>query len=111
MQKLSFKDACLQDIDNVFMNAEEFSGTHTIDGKEMTVHVDDFEHIEREKKMKSTMDGLYARQVLIYVKASEFGPFPARGRLLRFDGKMYQIVDAVDENGLYTITLEANKTT
>ena len=109
MESLSFKDACRQDIDTVFMNVDEFSGTHVIDGKTMTVHFDDLEHIEREKRMKSTMDGLSVRQILVYVKASEFGPLPARGRALVLDGKRYIVVDAADENGIYTLTLEANR--
>lgn len=100
----------MRDVDEVFMNPEEFAdNTHTIDGKTMTVMFDEMENIEREKKMKSHMDGLYARQILIYVKASEFGPLPAFGRILRLDNKPYNVVDAVDEGGVYTITLEANR--
>ena len=100
----------MRDVDEVFMNPEEFAdNTHTIDGKTMTVMFDEMENIEREKKMKSHMDGIYARQILIYVKASEFGPLPAFGRILRLDNKPYNVVDAVDEGGVYTITLEANR--
>ena len=71
--------------------------------------IDDMEHIEREKKMKSNMDGLYARQILIYVKAEEFGELPAQNRLLTLDKRKYIVVDATDEGGVYTITLEANR--
>ena len=110
MDTPSFKDLLMRDVDEVFMNPEEFAdNTHTIDGKTMTVMFDEMENIEREKKMKSHMDGLYARQILIYVKASEFGPLPAFGRILRLDNKPYNVVDAVDEGGVYTITLEANR--
>ena len=75
----------------------------------MVAMIDDYEYIEREKKMKSNMDGIYARQILLYVMASEFGSLPAQGRLLKLDGKPYTVVDAADECGVYTITLEANK--
>lgn len=109
MESLSFKEAIQRDIDEVFFNVEEFSGTHTIDGVQMPVMVDDMENIEREKKMKSHMDGIYARQILLYVKASVFGALPAQGRLITFDNRRYTVVDATDESGVYTITLEANR--
>lgn len=112
MDTPSFKDLLMRDVDEVFMNPEEFAdNTHTIDGKTMTVMFDEMENIEREKKMKSHMDGVYARQILIYVKASEFGSLPAFGHLLRLDNRQYKVVDAVDEGGVYTITLEANRST
>lgn len=109
MSSPTFKDILQRDADQVFLNAAEFADTHIVDGKPMTAMVDDNENIEREKKMKSHMDGIYARQILLYVKASEFGSLPAQGRLLKLDGKAYIVVDATDECGIYTITLEANK--
>ena len=109
METLSFKDIIQRDIDEVFFNTEEFSDIHTVDGKPMAAMIDDMENIEREKKMKSNMDGIYARQILLYVKASEFGSLPAQGRILTLDGRKYIVVDAVDEGGVYTVTLEANR--
>lgn len=109
MTSPSFKDIIQRDIEEIFFNLEEFSDTHTIDGVEMTAMIDDMEHIEREKKMKSNMDGIHARQVLLYVKASKFGALPAQGRILALDNRKYTILDAVDEGGVYTITLEANR--
>jgi hypothetical protein len=75
----------------------------------MPAMVDDMENIEREKKMKSHMDGIYARQILLYVKASDFGALPAQGRIVTLDKRKYTVVDATDEGGVYTITLEANR--
>lgn len=109
MTSPSFKDIIERDISEVFFNLEEFSDTHTIDGVNMTAMIDDMEHIEREKKMKSNMDGIHARQILLYVKAAEFGELPAQGRILTLDKRKYLVLDAVDEGGVYTITLEANR--
>lgn len=55
------------------------------------------------------MDGVYVRQILLYVAAEDFGSFPARGVLVKLDGKQYQVADATDECGIYAITLEANR--
>jgi hypothetical protein len=105
----TFKELIQADVKSVFLNDLEFADPHTIDGKEMPAIFDDIENIEREKKMKSHMDGIYARQILLYVAASDFGPLPAQRRILKVDGKNYTVVDATDEYGVYTITLEANR--
>lgn len=110
MVKRSFKELVQKDVGDVFLRLDEFGDTRIIDGKEMTVLIDDNEIIEREKKMKSNMDGVYVRQKLIYVKAEEFGSLPAIGRAIMFDGKRYLVLEAVDEQGVYSITMEANRT-
>lgn len=109
MSTPSFKEIIQRDVKQVFFNTAEFADTHLVDGKPMASMIDDNENIEREKRMKSHMDGIYARQILLYVMASEFGDLPAQGRLLKLDNKVYIVVDATDECGIYTITLEANK--
>ena len=110
MQRKSFKEIIKQDIANTFLNILEFSDMHNIDGRDMPVQVDDNEIIEREKKSSSNMDEVYVKQKLIYVKADDFGALPAIGRLIMLDGKRYMVVDSTDEYGVYTITLEGNRT-
>lgn len=109
MEPLTFKDVMKADISDAFLFAGEFADTYTINGVEMVAMIDDMEHIEREKKMKSTMDGIFARQILLYVKAADFGALPAEKDLVTLEGKKYAVVDATDEDGVYTITLEANR--
>lgn len=106
---MTFKEAVASDIGSVFFNLEEFADPHTIDGVEMPVLIDDIEHVNREKRMKSNMDGIYANQTLIFVPADRFGPLPARGRLLKLDTRRYTVIDATEEGGVYSITLEANR--
>jgi hypothetical protein len=105
----TFKEIIQSDVKSVFLNELEFADEHTIDGKKMPALFDDIENIEREKKMKSHMDGIYARQIFLYVAASDFGALPAQSRIIKVDGKSYTVVDAADEYGVYTITLEANR--
>jgi len=109
MIKRTFKELVQADISNTFMNKEEFSDIHMIDGKQMTVTIDNNEHIEREKRYNRTMDGIYVKQILIYVSKAEYGQLPAFGKQLVLDEKRYRVADAIDEDGLYSITLEANK--
>ena len=56
----SFKDLVAADISAVFLNGQEFADTHTIDGKPMTVVVDENELLERDKS-KMGID-VYKRQ-------------------------------------------------
>ena len=110
MSAPSFKDLLQQDVGRVFLNLEEFGERHRVNGRPMTILLDDMENVEREKKQKSSMDGLHTRQVLFYVSAAEFGgPLPAQDTYLNLDGGTYRTVDATDECGVYAITLEANR--
>ena len=55
------------------------------------------------------MDGVYTKQIMVYVKGIDFGMLPVVGAALRMDGKEYLVQDAVNEYGVYSITLEMNK--
>lgn len=110
---MGFKDIVKKDIQNVFLDVEEFGELHLVGSQKMPILIDDNEMIEREKRMplREEKDGIYRRQLLFYVAASVFGPLPPPGRTLLLDGKPYRITDAVNEAGLYSISLEAIKAT
>lgn len=106
---MNFKDIIASDVHDAFMNAEEFSEMHTINGVEMPVQVDSNEQIEREKRFNQHMDGIYKNQKLIYVSATDYGAMPKQGTLIKFDGRPYKVADAISEDGIYSLTLEANR--
>lgn len=106
---MGFKDIVKADIHNVFLNLEEFTDTHTVNGTNMPVLIDNNEQIEREKRNSKNMDGIFTNQRLIYVAASDFGPLPKQGSILTLDKRTFRVVDAIDEDGIYSITLEANR--
>lgn len=103
----TFKGILQQDIKQTFLNPEEFGEEHTVNGKPMVIVGDDLEIIEREKKMKSNMDGIFNRQIFFYVAAEDFGPLPAYGGIVDIDGQKYLVTDATDEAGMYGITVQA----
>lgn len=105
----AFKDLIREDAKNVFLNPEEFSEMHMVNGKEMAVQIDENEQIEREKRINQHVDGIFKNQKLIYVLAEEFGPLPKQGALFQLDKRVYTVADAVNEDGVYSITLEANR--
>ena len=110
---MTFKEQIAADTKNVFMNELEFSEEHIIDGKEMLCIVDNNELMARRVKYKYMskfyVDKVGIKDILIYVRAEDFGVLPAIGRTLMFDGKPYVICDAVNECGIYSINLEMNK--
>lgn len=106
---MTFKELVTSDIDNVFLNVDEFSEIHIVNGKSMPVMVDNNELIERKKRAKENMDGIYAHQNLIYVSAADYGPLPKQGTVLTLDNLTYRVVEAVSEDGIYAITIGANK--
>ena len=106
---MGFKDIIKADVHNVFLNLEEFADTHTVNGTDMAVLIDNNEQIEREKRNNQNMDGIFTNQRLIYVAASDFGPLPKQGSLLMLDKRTFRVADAIDEDGIYSITLEANR--
>lgn len=105
----TFKEMIAHDVKEVFLNVDEFSDMHMVNGTEMAVQIDDNEQIEREKRFAQNMDGIYVNQKLIYVSAEDFGPMPKQGSLFRLDKKTYTVADAIGEDGVYSITLEANR--
>ncbi len=106
---MTFKDIIANDVHQTFLNIEEFSDMHIVNGAEMPVQIDSNEQIEREKRYSQNIDGMYMNQKLIYVAASDYGPLPKQGSMLTLDGRKYRVADAIDEYGVYSITLEANR--
>ena len=105
----TFKDIIASDVHKTFLNIEEFSDLHEVNGELIPVQIDSNEQIEREKRFAQNMDGIYLNQKLIYVSASDYGPLPKQGSIITLDERKYRVADAIDEYGVYSITLEANR--
>lgn len=111
---MTFKEQITKDNIAVFAREDEFWEYHVVNGVKMLCQVDNNELIDREKRYQYRRslyaDGVYLKELLIYVKAEDFGPLPAIGRSVTFDKKSYIVSDAVNECGIYSLCLEANKT-
>ncbi len=106
---MTFKEQLRDDVGTVFLNTDEFASVHTVNGKQIPTLVDNIELIDREKKAKSNMDGVTTRTTLIYVKARDYGALPPVGSVVRLDGSAYRVTDSTNEDGVYSIHLEANR--
>lgn len=85
-----FKDIVRADVSRIFLNPEEFGETHSINGKEYKIVLDDNEEVERRitKGAFAYREGNYRVQKLFYVAAEAFGRLPPVGRNLSLDGKV-----------------------
>ena len=96
----SFKDCVAADIHGVFLNAQEFADTHTIDGREMDAVVDDDALLERDAARGGVhTDGTYRTRRLLYVSKSDYGGRPMSGKALNLDGREYRVVQADEAAG------------
>ena len=110
MGATSFKECIAADVSNVFLNKLEFADTHTVNGKKMTVLVDENELLERDKgKLGVQQTGLYISRRLIYVARQDFGSRPAIGAVLTLDRQQYRVVDCKEEAGILSIELGVPK--
>ena len=104
---MSFKDVLQRDIKQVFLNFEEFGEMHTIFGQKTLIIIDENELTEREKRIRRNEGELHRKQLLFYVAAEDFGSLPVPGKILNLDAKNYVITEAENEDGIYSISLEA----
>ncbi|BBF42000.1 hypothetical protein lbkm_0682 [Lachnospiraceae bacterium KM106-2] len=105
---MTFKESLQKDIKNTFMNLDEFGEKHIVNGKEMTISIDNNELIKRGLK-NNVYDGsdLHVKQVMFFVDKESYGALPLIGRIVTLDAKRYTVTDAINEGGIYSITLEA----
>jgi len=107
---MTFKDIVKNDVAKVFLNEDEHAEKHLVDGREMTLIIDNNEMLEREKRYyKALEEGISVKQMLFFVSAEEFGRLPRIGRILKVDGRPYKITDAIREGAMYSISLEAKE--
>lgn len=110
----TFRDCIAADVTSTFLNPAEFGEPHTVNGKQMTVILDENELQDRDKfKLLGAGPGgtNYTATRMIYVAKAEFGPRPALGAILTMDGRAYRVAaGTTEEAGILAITLEANRT-
>jgi len=101
---MSLKDQIQADLD-IFFNTDEFGEVHKINGRELTIIVDNERLMERTKK---EFDGVSIGELLYFVKASEYGEKPVIGEAQRFDKRQMYVVDVKESDGVYEIILTQN---
>ncbi len=102
---MGFKDYAAADL-AVFLNGSEFAETHTIDGRSLSVVVDNDRLKERSNK---EYDGISVGEVLYFVSAAEYGERPEQGAPQIFDVRQMYVFDVREDMGVYEIILSQNR--
>ncbi|PKL00062.1 MAG: hypothetical protein CVV56_08080 [Tenericutes bacterium HGW-Tenericutes-1] len=102
---LKLKDLLESDL-NTFINTDDFSEIHKVNGVDMEIIIDKEQLKEHASKIIGD-DGLYEVNVLFYVKKSEYGIKPVCGERISIDGDKFKCYDVNEEGMLYIIELVA----
>ncbi len=104
-----FSDFFQKDLDTVLFNTNEKAVIRRVNGKEMTIIIDDDKLAElKQKSQGQYADGIYSASLLIFVRAKELTYRPAYDSDLEIGDRIYQVV-AVSGEELLQIILEARR--
>ena len=108
---MTFKDLQRQDILDIFINPDEFGEVHEVNGRKVAIVLDDFELLKREKYRGDTNEkaGMGVKRGLMYIKAADYGRLPVSGRKMTIDNQEFEVEDAVNESGVYSIHIRTVK--
>ena len=101
---MSFKDELLTDIDNIFLNIEDFGETHIIDGKPVICMLDDDALKIRQGSNELSVS---ESSLLLFAKASDL-PRKVAGDTVTINGRIYIIDDWKVNLGVAEIVLHQN---
>lgn len=98
----SFRDFLSSDL-STFINESEFAEKLIVDGKEITVVMDN--DTLQEHKLKQGGEGLARSELLFHVSKTEFEKEPFIEQRMRINNRFYQVSDVSESDGMYTVTL------
>lgn len=105
MINTSFKDIIKNDINDVFINIEEFADEHIIDNYVVKAVVDNEKLKERNQK---EYDGIIQADLLYYVNFDDIHEIKIGDKQI-FDGKIYTVFDVKVDCGIYEVILQGGQ--
>ena len=100
-----FKDIIESDL-SIFMNSDEFADIHKVDGRDVALIIDNDRLMDRSKK---EFDGISIGEILYYAKVSDFEKKPKINSPQTFDGRLMYIFDVRENDGMYEVILQQNR--
>jgi hypothetical protein len=100
---MTFKEDIENDISEVFLDSDEFGNTHSFNGVDYTVIVDN--DLLDQKKIANA--DLYQAEILIHISAADIDK-PSPEQYVTFDSVDYKVLEANENDGMYTIILYRN---
>lgn len=104
---MNFKDQLQQDLDDVFLNVDDFAEIHRVEGREISVVVD---NDQLNKLKQGQILGLVEADMLLMGRESDFPANLEPGRLLNVDGRELIVANSGKDLGLVEVALRQNRT-
>lgn len=101
----SFKDMIARDLRSTFLNLEEYGELHRVEGKEITIVVDEDALKELSGGQKL---GIAESSLLFCAAVEDLPPRRPAGEGLNVDGREYTVLDWSEDVGLATVALGQN---
>lgn len=98
---MSLADQIDRDVRTVFLNTNDFARPRTWNGQTVTV----VEDRDRLQDMKAKRDDLREADKLLYIAADDIGKLPSPRAQVPYEGRLYTIVEAAEEEGMFVILL------
>ena len=106
----AFKDMVAADIDDVFLDMEEFAEEHDLNGTTCICVVqgvttrDAFQQSEKY----DGYDVVHGATNVVHVKKTDLGEMPVEGEIFKLDGEIFYVDSCAENMGVLTINLRAN---
>lgn len=103
---MNFKEMVANDINNVFLNLEEFGSTHTFNGREIKCVIDEEKFQNKQKNgLITTEEGTSQEGFTLFVGENDLRIRPHPGEEMTLDGKTYEVVLSKFDMGMHEIDL------
>lgn len=105
---MNFKEAYLEDLEEVFFDSEEFASEHTVDGKTMTIVLIDTT-FENAKTGKSTLNpketAINKNAIVLFIREKDVERKFTANSMINLDGKKLFVHDVKRFEGVYKLTV------
>lgn len=103
---MSFKDMVQRDR-GIFLNIDEFGELHKVEGKQITIVIDDNKLRERQSGAEV---GVAESSLLLFAYAEDLPPRREAGESINVDGREYIVDDWSEDMGVAQIALGQTRT-
>ena len=103
---ISFKDQLAKDIEQVFINTEEFADIHILDGVELPCVVNSNSVGNRQYNRSSSFDdGLYEYDIEVIYKYNDYPHMLVYNTNIKSDNGKYDVSNFALDDGMVTLKL------
>lgn len=106
---MTFKESVFKDIENIFFNLNEFAEVCDINGKEVSVVIDNdkMEQLAARFDRILPMQEIYQKLILFYCCEVDFKVLPEINENIMFNGELFQIINITNSSGILEILIGA----